>query len=215
MIIAPSILACNFSDLDNEIKRIDQSSAEFVHLDVMDGKFVSNTTFDDQLIASIRPLTKKVFDVHLMMNDVENYIDDYIAAGSDYITFHIEAVNDEMAAFRLLHYIKSCDVKCGIAIKPDTPLTKILNLVGICDLVLVMSVDPGAGGQPFIKNSLQRIKEISEYRKKHKFQFLIEVDGGINESTSKLARDAGVDILVAGSYIFSSQNLEIKIKSLR
>jgi len=197
MILSPSILAADFSKLEDEIKELDAYGVKWVHLDVMDGLFVPATTFGPELIKRIRPITKMFFDVHLMINDPMKHIDSYIDAGADLITFHHEAVENSMD---VINYIKKQDIKVGISIKPATPVAEISHLLRFVDLVLIMSVEPGKGGQSFIVEALDKIKLLKDGN------FLIEVDGGVNEITGKQCIEAGADVLVAGSFVFKDKN---------
>ncbi len=196
MILSPSILAADFSKIEQEIKELDEYKVEWVHLDVMDGEFVPATTFTHVLVEEIRPLTKMFFDVHLMVVNPKDMIEDYVNAGADLITFHYEAVEDSL---ELINYIKSFNVKVGISIKPNTSVDEIVELLPYLDLVLVMSVEPGKGGQAFMLNALEKIERLSEY------DLLVEVDGGVNEETGKQCLDAGADVLVAGSFVFKDK----------
>ncbi len=201
MICSPSFLSSDFSKLKSEILSID--SAKWLHFDVMDGKFVKNTTYSHELVAEVKSYSKQFFDVHLMIEKPEEYLDDYIKAGSDLITFHFEAVDD---AKQVIDYIKNNNVLAGISIKPDTHIDVLDNLLPYLDLVLIMSVEPGKGGQKFIPNSIDKIKYLNEKRNSFNYRYLIEVDGGINLDTAKRVREAGCDVIVVGSFIFNSNN---------
>jgi ribulose-phosphate 3-epimerase len=201
MICSPSFLSSDFSKLKSEILSID--SAKWLHFDVMDGKFVKNTTYSHELVAEVKSYSKQFFDVHLMIEKPEEYLDDYIKAGSDLITFHFEAVDD---AKQVIDYIKNNNVLAGISIKPDTHIEVLDNLLPYLDLILIMSVEPGKGGQKFIPNSIDKIKYLNEKRNSFNYRYLIEVDGGINLDTAKRVREAGCDIIVVGSFIFNSDN---------
>jgi ribulose-phosphate 3-epimerase len=210
MIIAPSILSADFGNLQESILKV--KSAKWLHVDVMDGHFVPNITIGPVVVKGLRKYTKQVLDTHLMISDPVKYLPEYIKAGSDRITFHIEAVKDPMKVIKL---IKDLGVKVGISIKPATSVDSIKEYIPFIDQVLVMSVEPGFGGQSFIPNSLLKISEISELRKSLNSDLLIVVDGGINEVTGKECSLAGADVLVAGSYVFNSDNPEERIDSLR
>ena len=210
MIIAPSILSADFGNLQESILKV--KSAKWLHVDVMDGHFVPNITIGPVVVKGLRKYTKQVLDTHLMISDPVKYLPEYIKAGSDRITFHIEAVKDPMTVIKL---IKDLGVKVGISIKPATSVDSIKEYIPFIDQVLVMSVEPGFGGQSFIPNSLLKISEISELRKSLNSDLLIVVDGGINEVTGKECSLAGADVLVAGSYVFNSDNPEERIDSLR
>ena len=205
-IISPSILGGSFSNMEKIISDLDKSKAEYIHFDVMDGDFVPNLTFGPKFISNLRFKTKKVFDVHLMIRRVGNYLDNYIKAGSDIITFHYEI--DE-GLIDLINKIKENNVKAGIAIKPDTPWEKIKEYLHIVDQVVIMTVEPGFGGQSFMNNQLNKIKSISHYVKENNLNVKIEIDGGVNYETGKLSIDAGANILVAGSFLFEQESLII------
>ena len=203
-IISPSILGGSFSNMEKIISSLDQSEAEYIHFDVMDGDFVPNLTFGPQFISNLRNQTKKVFDVHLMINRVGKFLDDYIKAGSDIITFHIE-IEENLS--ELISKIKDKDIKAGIAIKPKTPWEEIKSLLHSIDQVIIMTVEPGFGGQSFMDNQIDKIKSISNYIKENNLSVDIEIDGGVNYETGKICRDAGANILVAGSFLFKQENL--------
>ena len=203
-IISPSILGGSFSNMEKIIKSLDQSEAEYIHFDVMDGDFVPNLTFGPQFISNLRDHTKKVFDVHLMINRVGKFLDDYINAGSDIITFHLEI---EENIGELISKIKGKNIKVGIAIKPNTPWEEIKNLLHSIDQVIVMTVEPGFGGQSFMNGQIDKIKNISNYVRDQKLNVDIEIDGGVNYETGKTCIDAGANILVAGSFLFKQENL--------
>ena len=203
-IISPSILGGSFSNMEKIIKSLDQSEAEYIHFDVMDGDFVPNLTFGPQFISNLRDHTKKVFDVHLMINRVGKFLDDYINAGSDIITFHLEI---EENLNELISKIKGKNIKVGIAIKPNTPWEEIKSLLHSIDQVIVMTVEPGFGGQSFMDSQIEKIKSISNYVRDQKLKVNIEIDGGVNYETGKTCIDAGANILVAGSFLFKQENL--------
>ena len=203
-IISPSILGGSFSNMEKIISSLDQSEAEYIHFDVMDGDFVPNLTFGPQFISNLRNQTKKVFDVHLMINRVGKFLDDYIKAGSDIITFHIE-IEENLS--ELISKIKDKDIKAGIAIKPKTPWEEIKSLLHLIDQVIIMTVEPGFGGQSFMSSQINKIKSISNYIKENNLSVDIEIDGGVNYETGKICRDAGANILVAGSFLFKQENL--------
>ena len=203
-IISPSILGGTFSNMEKIISSLDQSEAEYIHFDVMDGDFVPNLTFGPQFISNLRNQTKKVFDVHLMINRVGKFLDDYIKAGSDIITFHIE-IKENLS--ELISKIKDKNIKAGIAIKPKTPWEEIKSLLHSIDQVIIMTVEPGFGGQSFMDSQIDKIKSISNYIKENNLSVDIEIDGGVNYETGKICRDAGANILVAGSFLFKQENL--------
>ncbi len=209
-IISPSILACDFLNLENELNLLNNTDCEYLHLDVMDGHFVNNLTFGYQLISCIRTKTNKVLDVHLMISNPTRYLEEYINAGSDIITIHLEIKED---INNIIDIIKSNNKKVGIAIKPDTDLDLLTPYLDKIDLVLVMSVNPGFGGQSFIESSTNRIKHLVKLREENNYNYVINVDGGVNNSTRDKVEDA--DILVAGSYVFNSDDYQERITSLR
>ena len=203
-IISPSILGGSFSNMEKIISSLDKSEAEYIHFDVMDGDFVPNLTFGPQFISNLRSQTKKIFDVHLMINRVSKFLDDYIKAGSDIITFHIE-IEENLS--ELISKIKDKDIKAGIAIKPKTPWEEIKSLLHSIDQVIIMTVEPGFGGQSFMDSQIDKIKNISNYIKANNLSVDIEIYGGVNYETGKICREAGANILVAGSFLFKQENL--------
>jgi len=213
IIIAPSILSADFADLKNEIKKVENAGAKWLHIDVMDGKFVPNITIGIPVVKSIRKITNMVLDVHLMIVEPIKYVKDFADAGSDYITVHIEACKDN--AEETINAITHENVKAGISIKPQTPVNEIEPLLKKVDLVQIMTVEPGFGGQQFMEDCLHKAREIHDYAEKYGFNFHIETDGGINSQTAKLAINAGVNVLVAGSYVYNAINIEEAIKSLK
>ena len=212
--VSPSILSADFSKLGDDIKRLEQSGADMIHVDVMDGHFVPNLTIGPPVIKSLRKYTKLPFDVHLMINPVHKYIKDYSEAGADIITFHPEATED---MFETINLIKSLNKKVGISLNPNTKINAAEEHLDKVDLILIMSVHPGFGGQKFIEDVVQKIKDLDKIRNQKKLNFKIEIDGGINFETSKIAVDAGVDILVSGTTVFKENNgdLEKNIKTLK
>lgn len=210
MIIAPSILSADFGNLKDSIAKVED--AQWLHVDVMDGHFVPNISIGPVVVKGLRPYTSQILDTHLMISEPLKYAAEFVKAGSDRITFHYEAVNDPI---RVVNEIKKLGVPVGISIKPKTDVKSLLTVLEHVDLVLVMSVEPGFGGQAFIPEALEKIKELSTLKKVINNNYLIEVDGGINEETGKLCKDAGVDILVAGSYIFKSDDPKARMDSLK
>lgn len=210
--VAPSILSADFSSLEEEVKRVEQGGADLLHIDVMDGHFVPNITLGPPVITCLRERTNLPFDVHLMIEEPEKYADDFIRAGADIITVHVEST---VHLHRLVTYIKSQGVKPGVALNPSTPLDTIKYILDDIDLVLIMSVNPGFGGQKFIPRMLDKISELKSIVSQNKSEILIEVDGGINEDNASKIINAGADILVAGSAIYKSQNPENVIRKLK
>ena len=204
IILAPSILGGPFSNMEKIIKDFDQSDANYIHLDVMDGDFVPNLTFGPKFISDIRKYTNKTFDVHLMINRVDKFLQDYIDAGSDIITFHIEIDED---IERNLQYIKSKGLKSGLAIKPNTDWNTITPFIDLIDQALVMTVEPGFGGQSFMNNQLLKVEEIKKLSQEKKLTLDIGVDGGVDNITGPLCINAGANVLIAGSYLFKQENL--------
>ena len=209
--ISPSILGGSFSNIEKIILDLNQSKAEYIHFDVMDGDFVPNLTFGPKFISNVRKFSNKVFDVHLMINRVERFLDDYIRAGSDIITFHIE-INEDIE--NIIKKIKAKGIKCGLAIKPKTSWSEIQPYLQHIDQVIIMTVEPGFGGQEFMNDQVDKIKNISNYIKLNNLRVGIEIDGGINFETGQTCVEAGANILVAGSFLFNQGDLIAATNSL-
>ncbi|MDB0034040.1 ribulose-phosphate 3-epimerase [Alphaproteobacteria bacterium] len=204
IIISPSILGGSFANMQDTIRLIDRSKAEYIHFDVMDGDFVPNLTFGPQFISNVRSFSKKIFDVHLMINRVGKFLDDYIKAGSDIITFHLEIDED---INELIIKIKNNNIKCGIAIKPATPWEDLKPYLDNIDQIIIMTVEPGFGGQKFMDDQLSKIAQLKKYLVDNQYQIDLEIDGGVNFETGKKCIDAGANILVAGSFLFKQEDL--------
>jgi ribulose-phosphate 3-epimerase len=210
--IAPSILSADFGNLAGEIQAVEAAGADLIHVDVMDGKFVPNLTFGPPVIASIRKTTDIPFDVHLMIETPGRHIGEYADAGSDFITVHVEA---ERHLHRTVHSIKERGAKAGVSLNPATPLDQIEEIIADIDLLLIMSVNPGFGGQTFIENTLRKIERARALIDKEAPHVLLEVDGGVTLENIATIRDAGADILVAGSSIFRSNDYGHTIREMR
>ena len=212
--ISPSLLAADYRNLENEVKRIEDAGANYLHLDIMDGHFVPNLSFGADLVGAIRKSTKLIFDVHLMISDPMKYIPDFIKAGADIITFHYEAADEPEA---ILKYLHDHEIRAGIAISPDTPASAVIPLVeaGLCDMVLVMTVYPGFGGQKLIPETLDKVRAIRRAAKTAGVEMNIEVDGGIKPENIGYCTSAGANVIVAGTAIFGSKKAKEVIKSMR
>ena len=205
--ISPSLLSADFSQLGKEIRRLENAGADMIHVDVMDGHFVPNLTIGPPVIKALKKNSLLPFDVHLMISPVHKYIESYANAGADIITIHPEATNDLLES---INKIKEFKKKVGISLNPKTKIDIIEKVLDQIDLILIMSVNPGFGGQKFMPEVLNKVKKLDEIRKNLKLNFVIEIDGGINFENSKLAIEAGVDILVSGTTIFKNNNGDIK-----
>ena len=205
--ISPSILSADFSQLGKEIKKLENAGADMIHVDVMDGHFVPNLTIGPPVIKALKKNSLLPFDVHLMISPVHKYIDSYASAGADIITIHPEATNDLLGSINKIREFKK---KVGVSLNPETKIEIIKEHLDQIDLILIMSVNPGFGGQKFMPEVLNKVKKLDEIRKNLKLNFVIEIDGGINFENSKLAIKSGVDILVSGTTIFKNNNGDIK-----
>ena len=210
--VSPSILAADFGNIERECDLIDKSDADWFHLDVMDGIFVPNISFGMPIVKAIRKMTSKPLDVHLMITEPERYIEKFIDLGSDIISFHIEATNKLEENISI---IKSKNVKVGIAINPDTQIGDLKDIISKIDLVCLMGVHPGFAGQKFIENTFDRLKQLKALIEDSNSKALIEVDGGVNENNHMDLKSLGADVLVAGSYIFNSEDYDLVIKKLK
>ena len=205
--ISPSILSADFSKLGSEIKSLEKAEADLIHIDVMDGHFVPNITIGPEVISKLRKYTSLPFDVHLMISPVHEFITNFAEAGADIITIHPEATDDLVASIKK---IKSLNKKAGVSLNPETSIDKVLPVLKMIDLVLIMSVNPGFGGQKFIKETLEKVKSLRKQIDEQGLKTQIEIDGGINFENAKIAKMAGVDILVSGTTIFKENNGDLK-----
>jgi ribulose-phosphate 3-epimerase len=211
MEVSPSILTCDFSHLKDDLKEL-ESLVKYIHIDVMDGDFVPNITFGPKFVKDFRGYTpNNIYDVHLMISNPLNYIKQFSEAGSDIITFHVESKSPVLDT---INEIKKYNKLVGLSIKPNTLVSAIKDYLPLLDLVLVMSVEPGFGGQKFMPSAVDKIKELYELRKNNGYHYLIEVDGGVNADTVKLCKEAGIDIVVAGSYVMNAENRKERIDNL-
>ncbi|KQL54676.1 ribulose phosphate epimerase [Heyndrickxia shackletonii] len=210
--IAPSILSADFSKLAEEIIDVENGGADYIHIDVMDGHFVPNITIGPIVVEAIRPITKLPLDVHLMIQNPDQYIEAFAKAGADYISVHVEACPH---LHRTIQHIKSFGVKAGVVLNPATPVEMIEHIINDVDLVLLMTVNPGFGGQSFIPSVLPKIKKVKELADKNGLNIEIEVDGGVNSKTAKLCVDAGANVLVAGSAIYNQENRRQAIEAIK
>ncbi|MGC6769274.1 ribulose-phosphate 3-epimerase [Enterococcus sp. LJL51] len=212
MKIAPSILSADFANLERDIQLVEKLGADYIHVDVMDGQFVPNITLGPNVVSAIRPVTKLPLDVHLMIQQPEKFIDAFAEAGADIITVHQEATPH---IHRAMQMIKAAGVKAGVVINPGTPLSTIEHVLDMADLVLIMTVNPGFGGQSFIESQLDKIAQLKEWKETKGYTYEIEVDGGIVPETAAKCKEAGADVFVAGSYIYNAENPKERIDALR
>lgn len=210
--IAPSILAANYANFASELKRIEETSAEYVHIDIMDGQFVPNISFGADVVASMRKHSKLVFDCHLMVVNPERYVDAFAQAGADIMTIHAESTPHIHGA---LQKIKAAGMKAGVVINPGTPVSAIESVLSLVDQVLIMTVNPGFGGQAFIPEMLEKVAKVAQLRNEKGYNFDIEVDGGVDNKTIKACYDAGANVFVAGSYLFKASDLAAQVETLR
>ncbi len=210
--LSPSILSADFTKLGQEVMDLEKFGADMIHIDIMDGMFVPNISFGLPIVKSIRPLTKLTFDVHLMIQEPSRYVEDFAKAGADIITVHYEA---EKHLDRTINYIKSFGVKAGISLNPATPVECIKHLVGLVDLVLIMSVNPGFGGQKYINYCSEKIREVKELAEKYNKDLLIEVDGGVGVENVKEVVECGANLIVAGSAVFKNGEIEKNIREIK
>lgn len=212
MKIAPSLLSCDFTELKEEVRRLEEAGVDYLHFDVMDGRFVPNISFGLPILAQLREITDLTIDSHLMIEEPERYIEAFAEAGSDIITVHIEATRH---IHRVIQQIKQTGKKAGVTLNPGTSVEQLLPVLQEVDLVLVMTVNPGFGGQSFISSMADKIQFLADYRMQHRLDFEIEVDGGVNAQTAAVCRQAGADVLVAGSYFFGHEDYQIPTSILR
>lgn len=212
MKISPSILSADFANLERDIRIVEEGGADYIHVDVMDGHFVPNITLGPNIVSAIRPVTKLPLDCHLMIENPEKYIEDFAKAGADIITVHAESTPH---IHRAIQMIKNAGVRAGVVLNPGTPVAAVEYVLSECDMVLVMTVNPGFGGQSFIPETLKKIEKLKQLKEANHYHYEIEVDGGIVPETAKQCKQAGADVFVAGSYVYNAEDPQKQIQHLK